>query len=274
MAEAAEELGIVEEPTDARRPPLARRRAAEGPSGRPSAEGEAATQRRVPGRCPAMSDERQLIVGLGNPGPRYARTRHNAGFLVVDAARRAGRRLVQGAQAAGATSWRPAWPACRSCWPSRVSYMNDSGGPVNAVAAVLQGPGRAASSSCTTSSTCRSATLRLKRGGGEGGHNGLRSTTAALGSKEYLRVRFGIGRPPGRQDPADYVLREFSAAERKELAFHVDRAADAVEVAASATAWRPPRTSTTTERRCQRRRRSAKQPGVAALRGRAAMLGL
>jgi PTH1 family peptidyl-tRNA hydrolase len=71
--------------------------------------------------------------------------------------------------------------------------------------------------------------LRLKLGGGDGGHNGLRSVSAALGSKDYLRVRFGIGRPPGRQDPADFVLREFGAAERKELGFLVDRAADAVE---------------------------------------------
>jgi PTH1 family peptidyl-tRNA hydrolase len=71
--------------------------------------------------------------------------------------------------------------------------------------------------------------LRMKRGGGDGGHNGLRSTTASLGSKDYLRVRFGIGRPPGRQDPADYVLREFATAERKELPFLLDRAADAVE---------------------------------------------
>jgi PTH1 family peptidyl-tRNA hydrolase len=72
-------------------------------------------------------------------------------------------------------------------------------------------------------------TLRLKRGGGDGGHNGLRSATSALGSKDYARVRFGIGRPPGRQDPADYVLREFAVAERKEVPFLVDRAADAVE---------------------------------------------
>jgi peptidyl-tRNA hydrolase, PTH1 family len=69
----------------------------------------------------------------------------------------------------------------------------------------------------------------LKRGGGDGGHNGLRSVTAVLGSPDYARARFGIGRPPGRQDPADYVLRDFSAAERKDLGFHVDRAADAVE---------------------------------------------
>jgi PTH1 family peptidyl-tRNA hydrolase len=73
-------------------------------------------------------------------------------------------------------------------------------------------------------------TLRLKQGGGDGGHNGLRSATAALGSREYARVRFGIGRPPGRQDPADYVLRDFSAAERKDLGYLVDRAADAVEM--------------------------------------------
>jgi PTH1 family peptidyl-tRNA hydrolase len=71
--------------------------------------------------------------------------------------------------------------------------------------------------------------VRVKRGGGEGGHNGLRSMSKSLGSKEYARVRFGIGRPPGRQDPADYVLSDFAGAERKELEFLVDRAADVVE---------------------------------------------
>jgi PTH1 family peptidyl-tRNA hydrolase len=71
--------------------------------------------------------------------------------------------------------------------------------------------------------------LRLKVGGGEGGHNGLRSLTKSLSTKEYLRVRFGVGRPPGRQDPADFVLSDFSSVERKELEFLVDRAADAVE---------------------------------------------
>jgi PTH1 family peptidyl-tRNA hydrolase len=71
--------------------------------------------------------------------------------------------------------------------------------------------------------------LRLKCGGGEGGHNGLRSMSKSLGDRDYLRVRFGIGRPPGRQDPADYVLSDFSTVERKELEFLVDRAADATE---------------------------------------------
>jgi PTH1 family peptidyl-tRNA hydrolase len=71
--------------------------------------------------------------------------------------------------------------------------------------------------------------LKLKRGGGEGGHNGLRSISECLGSRDYLRVRFGIGRPPGRMDPADFVLRDFSADQRRELDFLVDRCADAVE---------------------------------------------
>jgi PTH1 family peptidyl-tRNA hydrolase len=71
--------------------------------------------------------------------------------------------------------------------------------------------------------------VRLKRGGGEGGHNGLRSISKALGTKDYLRVRFGIGRPPGRQDPADYVLKRFSGVENKELDLGLDLAADAAE---------------------------------------------
>ena len=71
--------------------------------------------------------------------------------------------------------------------------------------------------------------VRLKRGGGEGGHNGLRSISTSLGTRDYLRVRFGIGRPPGRQDPADYVLKRFSAGERKDLDVAVDLAADAAE---------------------------------------------
>jgi PTH1 family peptidyl-tRNA hydrolase len=77
--------------------------------------------------------------------------------------------------------------------------------------------------------------LRLKRGGGDGGHNGLRSISKSLGSKEYLRVRFGIGRPPGRQDPADFVLKPFASVEAKELGLNVDRAADAVEALLTGT---------------------------------------
>jgi PTH1 family peptidyl-tRNA hydrolase len=72
-------------------------------------------------------------------------------------------------------------------------------------------------------------TVRLKLGGGDNGHNGLRSITKSLGTKEYYRVRVGIGRPPGRMDPADFVLRDFSGVERRELAFVIDRAADATQ---------------------------------------------
>ena len=74
------------------------------------------------------------------------------------------------------------------------------------------------------------AAVRLKLGGGDNGHNGLRSITAALGTRDYYRVRFGIGRPPGRMDPAAFVLKDFSAAERKELPLVLERAADAVEM--------------------------------------------
>ncbi len=109
-----------------------------------------------------------------------------------------------------------------------MSYMNESGGPVNAAARFFKVPVEQIVVA-HDDLDLEFGSLRLKRGGGEGGHNGLRSTTSALGSKEYARVRFGIGRPPGRQDPADYVLREFSGAERKELAFLIDRAADATE---------------------------------------------
>ena len=108
------------------------------------------------------------------------------------------------------------------------SYMNESGGPVVNAARFYKVPVESIVV-VHDELDLPYGTLRLKRGGGDGGHNGLRSTTSALGSKDYLRVRFGIGRPPGRQDPADFVLREWSAAERKDLDYHVDRAADAVE---------------------------------------------
>jgi PTH1 family peptidyl-tRNA hydrolase len=106
--------------------------------------------------------------------------------------------------------------------------MNESGGPIAAVAQFYKiVPGRVIV--VHDELDLPFGTLRLKAGGGEGGHNGLKSTTSSLGSKDYIRVRFGVGRPPGRQDPADFVLREFSAAERKDLDFFLDRAADAVE---------------------------------------------
>jgi peptidyl-tRNA hydrolase, PTH1 family len=175
-----------------------------------------------------VADDRILVVGLGNPGPKYAGTRHNAGFLVVDllAERLGGRFKAHKGRAdvvEGRIGGRPA------VLVKPKAYMNESGGPVASIARFYKVPVERIAV-VHDELDLPFGSLRLKVGGGDGGHNGLRSTTSALGSKEYARVRFGIGRPPGRQDPADYVLREFAAAERKDLAFHVDRAADAVEL--------------------------------------------
>jgi peptidyl-tRNA hydrolase, PTH1 family len=175
-----------------------------------------------------VADDRQLVVGLGNPGPKYATTRHNAGFLVVELlAERLGGRFKAHKGRADVVEGRIGGVPVVLAKPK--SYMNESGGPVVSIARFFKVPVELITV-VHDELDLPYGTLRLKRGGGDGGHNGLRSTTSALGSKEYARVRLGIGRPPGRQDPADYVLRDFSAAERKELAFHVDRAADAVEL--------------------------------------------
>ena len=176
----------------------------------------------------AAAEGRQLVVGLGNPGPRYERTRHNAGFLVLDAlAERIGGRFKAHKSHADVLEGRLAGLPVVLAKPQ--SFMNDSGGPVAGLARFYKVP----VSSVTVvhdDLDLPYGTLRLKIGGGDGGHNGLRSMSTSLSSKDYARVRFGIGRPPGRQDAADYVLREFAAAERKDLGYFLDRAADAVEV--------------------------------------------
>ncbi|HEY3087672.1 MAG TPA: aminoacyl-tRNA hydrolase [Jatrophihabitantaceae bacterium] len=179
-----------------------------------------------PSRSAGAAD-RQLVVGLGNPGPRYAGTRHNAGFLVVEllAERMGGRFRSRGR--CDVLEGRLVDAPVVLAKPK--SYMNESGGPIVAVSRFYKVPVDRLTIVHDDLDLPFGA-LRLKRGGGGGGHNGLRSATAALGTREYARVRFGIGRPPGRQDPADYVLRDFSATERKELGYLVDRAADAVEV--------------------------------------------
>lgn len=174
-----------------------------------------------------MADDRYLVVGLGNPGSHYAATRHNVGFLVVELlAERLGGRFKAHKGRADLVEGRLAGVPVVLAKPR--SFMNESGGPVVSVARFYKVPVEQIVV-VHDDLDLPFGTLRLKRGGGDGGHNGLRSATAALGSKDYLRVRFGIGRPPGRQDPAEFVLREFSGAERKDLAFHLDRAADAVE---------------------------------------------
>ncbi len=166
-----------------------------------------------------------LVVGLGNPGSEYADTRHNVGFSVVDllAARAGGGRFSRHRSNADVLEGRLAGRRVVLAKPR--TYMNVSGGPVAGLVKYFGGELVVVHDDLDLGF----GVVRLKLGGGEGGHNGLRSISASLGTKDYLRVRFGIGRPPGRQDPADFVLKRFSGTERKELEFAVDLAADATE---------------------------------------------
>jgi PTH1 family peptidyl-tRNA hydrolase len=173
------------------------------------------------------AEQPTLVVGLGNPGPRYEGNRHNIGFLVADelAARMGGKFK---AHKGGADVLEGRLGGHRVALAKPRGYMNTSGGPVSGTAKFY----KVAPEDIVVihdELDLPFTTVRLKRGGGENGHNGLRSITKSLGTREYQRVRFGIGRPPGRMDPADFVLKDFSSVERKELAFAIDRCADAVE---------------------------------------------
>ena len=173
-----------------------------------------------------------LIAGLGNPGPEYAANRHNVGFMVADllAERIGGRFKRAGKAQAQVVEGRigPPGPGNRRVILAKpMSYMNLSGGPVTALRDFYKVP-VANIVAIHDELDIDYGTLRLKLGGGDNGHNGLKSMTKAMGP-DYHRVRFGIGRPPGRMQVADFVLKDFSATERKELDYFVDRAADAVE---------------------------------------------
>ncbi|MFE6398805.1 aminoacyl-tRNA hydrolase [Streptomyces alboflavus] len=173
-----------------------------------------------------------LIVGLGNPGPGYAMNRHNVGFMVADLlADRIGGSFKRAAKAqAHVLEGRigPMGPGSRRVVLAKPgSYMNLSGGPVTALRDFYKVP-TANVVAVHDELDIDYGILRLKLGGGDNGHNGLKSMTKAMGA-DYHRVRFGIGRPPGRMQVADFVLKDFSSAERKELDYFVDRAADAVE---------------------------------------------
>ncbi|MFI9602659.1 aminoacyl-tRNA hydrolase [Streptomyces sp. NPDC052043] len=178
------------------------------------------------------ANEPWLIVGLGNPGPEYAMNRHNVGFMVVDllADRIGGRFKRAGKAQAQVVEGRigPPGPASRRVVLVKpMSFMNLSGGPVNALRDFYKVP-LSNIVAVHDELDIDYGVLRLKLGGGDNGHNGLKSMTKAMG-QDYHRVRFGIGRPPGRMQVADFVLKDFSAAERKELDYFVDRAADSVE---------------------------------------------
>jgi PTH1 family peptidyl-tRNA hydrolase len=178
-----------------------------------------------------MTENLWLVVGLGNPGPSYAGNRHNIGYMVNDelASRvgsgfrphKTGRADVVEGRIGGPGGARVvlARPRC---------YMNETGGPVSALAKFYKVPVERIIA-IHDELDIAFDTLRVKQGGGDNGHNGLRSMRRSLDSGEFNRVRVGIGRPPGRQSPADFVLADYSASERKILPFQVDRAADAVE---------------------------------------------
>ncbi len=174
-----------------------------------------------------------LVVGLGNPGPAYAGHRHNVGYLVDDVlaermgspfrAHKSGRAdVVEGRLGpVGAETPRVVLARARS-------YMNESGGAVSTLAKFYKVPPERIIAVHDELDIPYGA-LRIKLGGGDNGHNGLRSMRSSLGTGDFYRVRVGIGRPPGRQDPADFVLSNYTATERKELDINLVEAADAVE---------------------------------------------
>jgi PTH1 family peptidyl-tRNA hydrolase len=174
-----------------------------------------------------MTGERWLIVGLGNPGPGYAGHRHNAGYLAADVlAERAGARFRASKFLALTAEGRLAGLPVTLAKPA--TFMNESGHAVAGLRSYYRVP-ESRIVVVHDELDIPFGSIRLKLGGGDNGHNGLRSVTGSLGTRDYYRVRIGIGRPPGRLDPAVFVLRDFAAAERKELPVLVDRAADAVE---------------------------------------------
>jgi len=176
-----------------------------------------------------------LVVGLGNPGPAYAGHRHNIGYLVADElASRMG-------SPPGNVHWKSHKSGRADVVEGRLSlggprvvlargrgYMNESGGPVKALATFYK-VDPAHIIAIHDELDIAFGTLRVKLGGGDNGHNGLKSMRSSLGTGDFYRVRAGIGRPPGRQDVADFVLSNYSTVERKELPFQVSDAADAVE---------------------------------------------
>ena len=171
-----------------------------------------------------------LVVGLGNPGSRYESTRHNVGQMVVDelARRRGAAFKSHRANARVAETWlAPGQPKLVLAKPN--SFMNVSGGPVSGLAAFFGiEPERVIV--VHDELDIQFDTIKLKTGGGHGGHNGVRDVAKALDTPEFTRVRVGIGRPPGRQDAADWVLDPFGTTERAQLPLLIGDAADAVEL--------------------------------------------
>ena len=178
---------------------------------------------------PASGRGPQLVVGLGNPGPQYEKTRHNVGFMVADllAGRLGGTFKLHKRSGAEIVTGRLGNRPVVLAKPR--TYMNESGRHIGPLAKFYS-VSPADVIVIHDELDIDFGRIRLKLGGGEGGHNGLRSVVNALGTKDFHRVRIGIGRPPGRKDPAAFVLENFTAAERAEVPAICEQAADATEL--------------------------------------------
>lgn len=174
-----------------------------------------------------MADERWLVVGLGNPGPKYAQTRHNVGADAVRTlvAREYGTLSINKRIRCEVAELTVAGTRIAATVPT--SYMNRSGDPTQAAAAWFKTPTQRLIV-CHDDLDVEVGSLKVKLGGGHAGHNGLRDIDRALGTRDYLRVRIGIGRPPGRMPAKDFVLHRFHPAEAETIAVTLQEAADAV----------------------------------------------
>jgi peptidyl-tRNA hydrolase, PTH1 family len=172
-----------------------------------------------------------LVVGLGNPGDEYAATRHNVGQMVIDQlAKRHSIKFSSHKSRTDVAAYKlgVGIDAHSIILAKSKSYMNESGGPIKALASFYSVE-PANIIVLHDELDIGFAAIRSKIAGGDNGHNGLKSLTSSFGTAEYYRVRLGIGRPMGQQDPADFVLKQFSKEEKKDLGEFLDRGADVVE---------------------------------------------
>lgn len=176
------------------------------------------------------SDAVRVVVGLRNPGPDYSTTRHNVGYEVLERAlQRSGQKLGRAPSRLRGQSAQVGVGEPRTLFFVPNTFMNESGGPVNAVLA-YHGATPSDLLVLHDDIDLPFGRLRLQVGGGSGGHNGVRSVEKALGTKDFSRLKIGVGRPPGSMDPADYVLRPFTKKERPEVDLIVEDAAVVVEL--------------------------------------------
>lgn len=172
-----------------------------------------------------------LVVGLGNPGDQYAATRHNVGQMVIDhLVKRHNLKLSSHKSRTDIAAYKlgVGGEAHSVILAKSKSYMNESGGPIKALA-TFYSVEPAKIIVLHDELDIPYAAIRAKIAGGDNGHNGLKSLTSSFGTSDYLRIRLGIGRPLGQQDPGDFVLKQFSKEEKKDLEEFIDRGADCVE---------------------------------------------